>query len=461
MKGLQQWRIPLFGMILGAMCGLLATGRLPNLLAGGEGQPTPKKKAPEPKALPGSPEATQSPKSKYLPFPMFPQTKFGGNIGINTGDSKPFWPAKVVPPKGAPNILLIMTDDVGFGSPSTFGGVIPTPALDRVAKSGLRYTKFHSTALCSPTRAALITGRNHHTAHFGVISEMSTGYPGYDSLINETTATLAAILRSYGYATGWWGKDHNVPSFEASQAGPFTRWPTGQGFDYFYGFVGGDANQWQPNLFRNTTPIYPFEKDKKFNLITAMADDAVGWLKQLNSISPEKPFFMYYVPGGTHAPHNPTPEWIEKFKGKFDNGWNDLRDQIFANQQRLGILPKDAKLTPWPKDLLPEWKSLGADEKKLFARQMEVYAAYLAYTDHEIGRVIQAVDDLGKLDNTMIIYVSGDNGGSSEGGLIGTPNEVTYFNAIEVPVKTQLEKYYDVWGSDKTYPTWPAAGHGL
>jgi arylsulfatase A-like enzyme len=446
------WRIPLMGFALGILCGFAATGRLGDLLAGGEDQPAPKKKKGEPKAPPGSPAATQSPKGIHLPFPVFPQARFGGIVGIDVAESKPFWPAKVVPPKGAPNILLIMTDDVGFGAPSTFGGVIPTPALDRVAKNGLRYNKFHSTALCSPTRAALITGRNHHSAHFGVISEMSTGYPGYDSLINQSTATLAAILRAYGYATGWWGKDHNVPAFQASQAGPFDRWPIGMGFDYFYGFVGGDANQWQPNLFRNTTPIYPFEKNKKFNLTTAMADDAVGWLKQLNSIDPEKPFFMYYVPGGTHAPHHPTPEWIEKFKGKFDNGWNEMRDQIFKNQQNLGIIPKDAKLTPWPKESLPEWNSLDADSKKLFARQMEVYAAYLAYTDHEIGRVIQAVEDLGKLDNTMIIYVSGDNGASAEGGLIGTPNEVTYFNLIDVPVKDQLAKYYDLWGSDRTYP---------
>lgn len=451
MKSWQRWHIPAAAVLLGGLLGFLATGRLPDLFAGAQ-EPVVKGQTQQPPAEPGSPGSTQSPKGVNLPFPLYPQQKFGGNIGMSVRDSKPFWPGKVVPPKGAPNILLIMTDDVGFGAASAFGGAIPTPALERVAKSGLRYNKFHSTALCSPTRAALITGRNHHSAHFGVISEMASGFPGYDSLINQSTATLAAILRNYGYATGWWGKDHNVPAFQASQAGPFDRWPIGMGFDYFFGFVGGDSNQWQPNLFRNTTPIYPFEKDKKFNLTTAMADDAVGWLKQLNAIDPEKPFFMYYVPGGTHAPHHPTPEWIEKFKGKFDNGWNDLRDTIYKNQIKLGVIPKDAKLPAWPKDLLPEWSSLDADSKKLFARQMEVYAAYLAYTDYEIGRVIQAVEDLGKLDNTLIIYSSGDNGASSEGGLIGTPNEVTYFNLIEVPVKQQLEKYYDIWGSDKTYP---------
>jgi arylsulfatase A-like enzyme len=453
MKHWNRWRIPLFAVVMGAAIGFLATGRMADLWAGG-GEPAAQKKSPEPKVEPGSSAATQSPKSKYLPFPTFPNVKFGGKIGMNAADSTPFWPAKVRPPKGAPNVLLIMTDDVGFAAPSAFGGVIPTPALDRIAKSGLRYNKVHSTALCSPTRASLITGRNHHTCHFGVVAEIATAYPGYDSMMDQTTATIAAILRMYGYATGWWGKNHNTPSFEASQAGPFTRWPTGgYGFDYFYGFVGGDTSQWQPNLFRNTTPIYPFEGKKKgeWNLIHEQANDAIRWLNDLNSLDPTRPFFMYYVPGGTHAPHHPTPEWIAKFKGKFDNGWNDLRDEIFANQKRLGIVPKDAKLTAWPKDLLKEWKDLGADEKKLFARQMEVYAAYLAFNDHEIGRVIQTVEDQGKLDNTLIIYISGDNGASSEGGLNGTPNEMTYFNSIEVPVKDQL-KFYEDWGSEKTAP---------
>jgi arylsulfatase A-like enzyme len=224
------------------------------------------------------------------------------------------------------------------------------------------------------------------------------------------------------------------------------------GFEYFYGFVGGDTSQWQPNLFRNTTAIYPYVGKPGWNLTTAMADDAIHWMNQLNQIAPDKPFFMYYVPGGTHAPHHPTPEWIEKFKGKFDMGWDALRDQIFANQKKLGVIAADAKLTPWPDDLLPQWDTLNADQKKMYAHQAEVYAAYLAYTDNEIGRVIQNVQDIGKLDNTVIIYISGDNGSSAEGTLIGTPNEVASFNGVNVPVPDQLKYFYDVWGSDKTYP---------
>ena len=342
---------------------------------------------------------------------------------------QPYWPPTVVPPKGAPNVLLIITDDVGFGAPSTFGGLIPTPTLDRIANGGLRYTQFHSTALCSPTRAALITGRNHHSVGFGVITEISTGYPGYNSVITKDKATIGTILKDNGYATSWFGKNHNTPSFQASQAGPFDQWPIGMGFDYFYGFMGGETNQWQPgNLVRNTTPIYPYVGKPGWNLITAMADDAIDYVNQLNALAPEKPFLLYYAPGGTHAPHHPTPEWIAKFKGKFDMGWNAARDQIFANQKRLGVIPQDAKLTPWPDDLLKNWDDLSADEKKLYARQMEVYAAYLAYTDHEIGRVIQAIEDMGKLDNTLIIYISGDNGSSAEGTPNGTPNEMTTFN---------------------------------
>jgi arylsulfatase len=376
--------------------------------------------------------------------------KFGGEIKPVEKESKVWWPPTVVPPKGAPNVLLIMTDDVGFGAPSTFGGVIPTPALDRIAQAGLRYTRFHTTALCSPTRAALLTGRNHHSAGFGVISEMSTGFPGYDSVIGRDSATIGRILVENGYATSWFGKNHNTPAFQASQAGPFHQWPIGMGFQYFYGFVGGDTSQWQPNLFRGTDPIYPYVGNPKWNLTTAMADDAIAHIKRLNATAPDKPFLVHYTPGGTHAPHHPTPEWIEKFKGKFSMGWNSLREQIFANQKKLGVIPADAVLTPWP-DELKKWDALTADEKKLFERQVEVYAAYLAYTDHEIGRVIQAVQDVGKLDNTLVIYISGDNGSSAEGSPAGTPNEVAQFNSVEVPVADQLKYFYDAWGSERTY----------
>jgi arylsulfatase A-like enzyme len=398
---------------------------------------------------------------KQLP-PLNPP--FGGVIKERASESTPWWAPRVVPPKGAPNVLLIMTDDDGFGVPSTFGGVIPSPALDRIANAGLRYTNFHSTSLCSPTRAALITGRNHHVAGFGVVDEIGTGYPGYDSIILKANGTIGEILKENGYGTAWFGKDHNTPSYQATQAGPFNQWPVGMGFEYFYGFVGGDASQWQPNLYRNTTAIYPFEGNPGWNLTTAMADEAIHYMKQLKEIAPEKPFFVYYVPGGTHAPHNPTPEWIKTISNMhlFDDGWNKLRETIFANQKRLGIMPENAKLTAWPDGQaeyggakLPQWDSLSLEQKRLFIRQADVYGAYEAYTDHEIGRVIQAVDDLGQLDNTLIIYISGDNGASAEGMLNGTPNEFTTFNGVEVPVKDQF-LWYPFWGSERTYPHFAA-----
>ena len=410
---------------------------------------------------PGSPTATVTPSGKQLPQPDLP---FGGVISQKASDSKPWWPPRVAPPKGAPNILLIMTDDEGFGAPSTFGGVVPTPALDRIAKAGLRYTNFHSTALCSPTRAALITGRNHHVAGFGVVGEAATGFPGYDSVIRKETGTIGAILKDNGYATSWFGKNHNTPSYQATAAGPFDQWPNGMGFEYFYGFVGGDASQWQPNLYRNTTAIYPYNAKSGWNLTTAMADEAIQYMKDIKSVAPDKPFFVYYVPGGTHAPHHPTPEWIKKISDMhlFDGGWNKLRETIFANQKRLGIMPAHAKLTDWPTGQaefggakLPEWDSLDAVQKKLFIKQADVYGAYLAYTDYEIGRVVQAVEDLGQLDNTLIVYISGDNGASPEGMLDGTPNEFTFFNGVAVPVKAQM-LWYPFWGSDKTFPHYAA-----
>jgi arylsulfatase len=399
---------------------------------------------------PGSPGATISANGQQLP-PM-PQ-KFGGKIERNAAQSTPYWPMRVVPPKEAPNVLLIMTDDTGFGVSSTFGGVIPTPTLDRVAAMGLRYTNFNSTALCSPTRAALITGRNHHSMGFGVVAEQSTGYPGYNSIMTRDKATIGRILKDNGYRTSWFGKDHNTPEFQASQAGPFDQWPAGMGFDYFYGFVGGDANQWQPNLFRNTTPIYPYYNNPGWNLVTAMADDAIQYLDRVTAINPDQPFFVYYVPGAVHAPHHPTPEWIKKISDMhlFDQGWNQLRETIFVNQKKLGVIPQDAKLTPWPNELLKRWDQLTSDEKKMFIRQADVFAAYWAYTDHEIGRVIQHVEDMGKLDNTLIIYIAGDNGNSAEGSPVGTPNEVASLQGVNVPVQDQL-KFYDVWGSDLTYP---------
>jgi arylsulfatase len=397
---------------------------------------------------PGSASATTTINGEQLPAPP---PKFGGVIKETLEGSKTWWPPRIVPPKGAPNILLIMTDDQGYGVSGTFGGLVPTPALDRIAKAGLRYTEFNSTALCSPTRAALITGRNHHSGGFGVITELSTGFPGYNSILGQDNATIGRILKDNGYATSWFGKNHNTPDFQYSEAGPFDQWPSGMGFDYFYGFMGGETDQWTPYLFQNNRQVFPWVNKPDYNLTTDMADEAIKYMNALNAADPDTPFFLYYVPGGTHSPHQPKAEYVAPFKGRFDMGWNAMREQIFANQQRLGVVPANAKLTPWP-DSLPKWDALSSDEKKLFARQAEVFAGYAAYTDHEIGRVIQQIEDMGKLDNTLIIYIVGDNGTSPEGTLVGTPNQWTAYNGIlDFPIAEQL-KFYDAWGSAATYP---------
>ncbi|MGR9434187.1 arylsulfatase [Rhizobium leguminosarum] len=397
---------------------------------------------------PGSPDATVTIDGKQIPPPPVP---FGGVIKESAMDSKPYWPPTVAPPKGAPNVLLIMTDDQGYGVSGTFGGVVSTPAMDRVAEAGLRYTQFHSTALCSPTRAALITGRNHHSVGYGVIGELSTGYPGYDSVIGLENATIGEILKENGYATSWFGKNHNTPTYVYSAAGPFDQWPIGMGFQYFYGFMGGETDQWTPYLYQNTTPIFPWIGKPGYNLTTDLADEAIKYMSSLNAAAPAQPFLVYYVPGGTHSPHQPKAEWRDQFKGKFDMGWEKLREQIFANQKRLGVIPENTKLTPWPDDL-PKWETLSLVQKKLYAREAENFAGYVAYTDHEIGRVIQAVEDMGKLDNTLIIYISGDNGTSAEGTLEGTFNQMTAYNGILTLPEVEQMLHYEDWGSDKTYP---------
>ena len=398
----------------------------------------------------GTPSATMSLQGNQLPPAPLP---FGGVIKESAKDSKPWWPPQVVPPKGAPNVLLIMTDDQGYGVTSTFGGVIPTPTMDRLAKVGLRYTQFHSTALCSPTRAAIITGRNHHSVGSGQVGELATGFPGYNSIIGPENATIARILGDNGYATSWFGKEHNTPSFQYSAAGPFDQGPSGLGFQYFYGFMGGESDQWTPYLFRDHTPVYPWVGRKDYNLITDMADDAIRYMRDLNASAPEKPFFVYYVPGATHSPHHPTKEWVDKISKLhlFDQGWEKLREQIYANQKRLGVIPPNTQLTPWPDDL-PKWDSLSAVQKKIVIREADVFAAYAAYADHEIGRVIQAVEQMGKLDNTLIIYISGDNGTSSEGSMMGAPNNMTVYNGILQLPEVEYLRYYESWGSDATYP---------
>jgi len=401
--------------------------------------------------VPGAPDATTTIDGRYVPPPPQP---FQGRIELNAMQSQPAWPARVVPPKGAPNVLVILLDDAGYGANSTFGGVIPTPTLDKIAAAGLRYTNFHSTSLCTPTRAALLTGRNHHSVGVGVLTPMATGFPGYDMAMGPEIATIGKILGENGYRSGWWGKSDTTPVWETSQAGPFTQWPTGgMGFDYFYGFLTGDTSQWEPMLTRNTTPISPFVGHPGWNLITAMADDAIDWMTQLNDLDPSLPFFIYYAPGATHAPHHPTPEWIKKISDMhlFDEGYNAIRDKIFANQKRLGVIPPDAQLTPWPADLIKPWDQLTDVEKKLLIRQADVYGAFLAYVDDEIGRVVKQIEAMGKFDNTLIIFISGDNGAAAEGGPFGTFNEVLTFNGIK-PTAAEQMPFYDAWGSKETFP---------
>ncbi|MDX1965670.1 MAG: arylsulfatase, partial [Planctomycetaceae bacterium] len=385
-----------------------------------------------------------------LPLPPAP---FKGQIGVRSRDSLPDFPQPVRAPKGAPNILLVLLDDVGFGASSTFGGPCRTPTLTRLAENGLRYNHFHTTALCSPTRAALLTGRNHHSAHTGVIMEAGTGFPGYDTLMGKETATVAEVLKQAGYGTAWFGKNHNVPDWESSQAGPFDRWPTSLGFDHFYGFIGGDTSQWRPNVTEGTKPIEPYLGNPDYNFDYDMADQAIKWIELQKAIAPDKPFFCYYSPGATHAPHHPRKDWVEKYKGKFDQGWDKVREETFARQKQLGVIPADAKLTPRAPGV-PAWEDCSPAEKKVFARFMEVYAGYLEQTDHNVGRVVEAIDELDQLENTLVIYIVGDNGASAEGSLQGLLNEMTFFNGVKEDIKEVLAHADDI-GSWKTYNHYP------
>ena len=385
---------------------------------------------------------------EVLPPPPAP---FKGQVGLSYKDSKPDFPKQVQAPRGAPNVLLILLDDVGYGASSTFGGPINTPTLQRLAKSGLQYTNFHTTALCSPTRAALIMGRNHHSVHTGVIMEGATGYPGYDSLVGRDTATVAEVLRQDGWNTSWFGKQHNVPDWQSSDAGPFDLWPTGLGFEFFYGFIGGDTNQWRPNLYEGTHPIEPYIGNADYNLDYDLADQAIAYLRRHDAVAPNKPFFLYYASGATHAPHHPKAEWVEKYKGKFDRGWDQVRAETLARQKQLGIFPATADLTVRSPGI-PAWDSLNTDQKKLYARMMEIYAGYLEQTDHNVGRVVDAIQELGQLDNTLIIYVVGDNGASAEGSLQGMSNEMTFFNGIP-------ENYEDLLAHMDDLGTWKSYNH--
>jgi arylsulfatase A-like enzyme len=389
--------------------------------------------------------------SAVLPFEDF---RYKGNVGRTIGESDPpQFPKLVRPPKGAPNIVLILIDDAGYGQFGTFGGQVPTPALDRVAATGLRYTRFHTTALCSPTRAALLTGRNHHTTGNGVITEAATGYDGYTGIIGKNVGTIAEVLRQHGYATSWFGKNHNTPDWETSQVGPFDRWPSGLGFDYFYGFMGGDMDQWQPTLYENHQ-LVPRSTDPNYILTKDLVDKAIAWLRGTRSIDIEKPFFLYMATGATHAPHHVRPEFIAKYKGQFDMGWDVYREQTFARQKKLGVVPPDTRLTTRPKEL-PAWDSLAADQKRLFARMMEVFAGFTDETDYEMGRLLDVVRALPDADNTMIIYQVGDNGASAEGGLVGLLNENSFFNGVSESLEDNL-KAMDELGGPKHFNHFPA-----
>ena len=351
-------------------------------------------------------------------------------------------------PKGAPNVVIVLIDDIGFGAGSCFGGSIRTPTLDRLAQSGLRYNQFHTTALCSPTRMALLTGRNHHTANTGSVMEVATGFQGNQGRRPKSIEPLAEMLRLNGYSTAAYGKYHETAPWEVSVSGPFDRWPTRSGFDKFYGFIGGEANQWAPLIYEGTTKIEPPD-DPDYHFTTDIANQAIGWMRFQQSLTPDRPFFVYFATGATHAPHHGPKEWIAKYKGEFDDGWDKYREETLARQIELGVVPPDTKLTPRPKDI-PAWDTLSADEKKLYTRQMEVFAAFASHTDHEVGRLYDAIDDLGEADNTLFMYVFGDNGSSAEGGLTGTFNETIVLNGLPDTVEDQLE-HLDEFGGPLSY----------
>ena len=365
----------------------------------------------------------------------------------------------IEPPAGAPNVLIVLVDDMGFGMPSAFGGPLRMVNAEKLASQGLRYNQFHTTALCSPTRTALLSGRNHHLNNMGNITELASAFPGYTGARPDNVAPLAEMLRLNGYSTSFFGKNHETAAWEVSVSGPTTRWPTRSGFDKFYGFIGGETDQWSPSLYdgltRIPTPHYP-----GYNFMTDMTNQAVSWVKFQKALTPDKPFFMYFAPGATHAPHHVPQKWIDKNKGRFDGGWDKLREDTLARQIKLGIVPPGTKLAPKP-EAIKDWDKLTADEKKLFAHQMEVYAGFGEYCDDEIGRLFDAVRETGQLDNTLIFYILGDNGTSAEGGMVGMFNEMTYFNGIPETVEEQL-KHYDEWGSPSTYPHmaagWAVAG---
>src|SRR4051812_8962736 len=388
---------------------------------------------------------------EVLPIPNRP------HVGLTTYDAKDpdtAFPAidALRPPVGAPNVLIVMLDDAGFGSSSAFGGPCTTPTADRLAARGLKFNRFHTTALCSPSRQALLTGRNHHSVGMGGITEIATSAPGYSSVRPSEAAPLAEMMQLNGFSTAQFGKCHEVPVWETSPMGPFRQWPTGSGFEHFYGFLGGETNQWYPAIYEGTTPIEPPKTPEEgYHFTDDMTDKAIAWVRQQKSLMPDKPFFMYYAPGGTHAPHHVPKEWADKYEGKFDQGWDKLREEILVRQKALGVVPADAELTARHVEI-PAWDDMPADLKPLLARQMEVYAGFLEHTDHHVGRLVDTLEALGVLDDTIVYYIVGDNGASAEGGLNGTFNETFVFNgAAEFETAESMEAHVDEFGGPTSY----------
>ena len=361
------------------------------------------------------------------------------------------WEVKA--PAGAPNVVVVLIDDMGFGASSRFGGPINMPVLDKIAAEGISYNRFHTTALCSPTRMALLTGYNHHSNNAGSIMETATAFPGNTGVRPQSITPMAEVLRQNGFSTAAFGKYHETPPWEISLSGPFDRWPTHSGFEKFYGFIGGETNQWSPLIYDGTTQVET-PKDPNYHFTVDMTNQAISWVRMQQALTPDKPFMMYFATGATHAPHHAPKEYIEKYKGKFDQGWDKVREETLERQKKLGLVPQNAKLAPRPADI-KAWESLSADEKKMYARQMEVYAGFGEHTDHEIGRLFTAIEDLGVMDNTVFIYVVGDNGASAEGTMNGLFNEMTYFNGVPESLQDML-KHYDEWGGPNTYPHYAA-----
>jgi len=387
----------------------------------------------------------------------FPDVK----IGMTYVDSVADFPKPIEAPEAAPNILLVLLDDIGFGWSSAFGGGIRMPTAERLANTGLKYNAFHTTALCSPTRAALLTGRNHHSAHSGNIGELATGFPGYDGIIPKSCATIAELLHENGYATGWWGKNHNVPDNQTSEVGPFDNWPTNRGFDYFYGFIGGETDQFYPALFRGTRAVpVPGTPEDGYQLTRDLADDCIDWMRRQKSIASERPIFAYFSTGGCHAPHHPPLNWRGKNKGRFDMGWDKYREETLKRQLEMGVVPKGTTLTPRPVEI-PAWDSHTTEQKRFLARQAENYADFLEHTDHEVGRLVDALAEMGELDNTLVIYIIGDNGSSAEGTLAGIVNEMQSLNGYQ-PTFEQMLPRIDEIGLPGTSPHyavgWALAG---